>query len=126
MENIPYRQCAGSCDVINFMKKFISDETFKKYRSTLLKLKPLVLDHILIFITNITEDWPRVPCICGKKKSQIHTYNNKFFLSTRCKHYSLEQQQQIRDDIKIKILPHFEKILLEAYNTFIKDIYIIT
>jgi len=126
MENIPYVQCAGSMDIITFLRKFISDTTFKQYRSTLLKLKPLVLDHILIKMTGIVESWPRTKCICGRKKSQVHTYNNKFYLSTRCKHYSIEQQQEIRNQLKLKLLPHFQTIMLEAYNIFIKDIYIIT
>jgi len=126
MENIPYVQCAGSMDIITFLRKFISDTTFKQYRSTLLKLKPLVLDHILIKMTGIVESWPRTKCICGRKKSQVHTYNNKFYLSTRCKHYSIEQQQEIRNQLKLKLLPHFQTIMFEAYNIFIKDIYIIT
>ena len=77
-------------------------------------------------MTGIVESWPRTKCICGRKKSQTHTYNNKFYLSTRCIHYSIEEQDQIRGKIKNKLLPHFETIMLEAYNIFIKDIYIIS
>ena len=116
MNGVPYKiskNIIGSMDIIDQIGTHITPTIFKQSYTTLLRLKPKLLDHIMNLMWDETEKtFPGyVHCKCNSKC--IRKFKISYLLKgyKRHKHLSSDRSDKIKERIRLKMSTYYLELM---------------
>ena len=116
MNGVPYKiskNIIGSMDIIDQIGTHITPTIFKQSYTTLLRLKPKLLDHIMNLMWDETEKtFPGyVHCKCNSKC--IRKFKISYLLRSykRHRHLNSERSERIENNIRNKMTPYYLSLM---------------